>query len=161
MGADQSAEDNRSEQNLVLMCVEHANAIDEPSTLSAYPVERLPEWKAKQIEEYDRLKQGWTIDSEMAKGAIQASCSNVGVVVSESTVHLGGHGGKAPAPRVAVGELWATARPEEAEALGVTTSISKELREKRRAVVAEARARSAIMQTAAREAARANMSALR
>ena len=78
------------------MCVEHANAIDERSTLSVYPVERLSEWKAKQIEEYDQLKQGWTINSEMAKGAIQASFSNVGVVVSDSTVHLGGEGGKAP-----------------------------------------------------------------
>jgi hypothetical protein len=55
----QSAEENRSEQNLVLMCVEHADTIDQPATLSAYPVERLREWKARQLNEHQRLKRGW------------------------------------------------------------------------------------------------------
>ena len=94
---DQSSEVNRSEQNLVLMCVEHAAAIDVHETLSAYPAERLREWKRKQLEQYDRIQQGWVLDSDMAREAIEASLSGADVVVSNSTVNLGGEGGKAPA----------------------------------------------------------------
>src|SRR5262249_39991458 len=87
---------NRSERNLVLMCVEHANTIDEPTSLASYPVELLHAWKAKQLEEYDRIKQGWALNSEMAGRAIEASFSNAAIVIKDSTVHLGGEGGKAP-----------------------------------------------------------------
>jgi hypothetical protein len=55
---DQTTEENRSKQNLVLMCIEHAAAIDESATLSGYPAVLLREWKVKQLEEYDRLLQG-------------------------------------------------------------------------------------------------------
>lgn len=91
---DQSPEDNRSQQNLILMCVEHAALIDIPETLSAYPRERLHEWKRKQLEEYDRIQQGWILDSDMAREAIEASSSEI--FVSNSTIKLGGEGGKAP-----------------------------------------------------------------
>jgi hypothetical protein len=91
---NQSGEDNRSQQNLVLMCVEHASTIDEPSTLNAYPADLLRGWKRKQLEEYDRLKQGWAIDTEMAREAIENSFSNVEVLVQNS--NLGSEGGKGP-----------------------------------------------------------------
>src|SRR5262245_48920977 len=92
----QSPENNRSEQNLVLMCIEHASTIDNPATLPAYTAERLREWKTKQLQEYERLKKGWLIDSEMAREAIRASFSSLGVVVTNSTVNLMAEGGKAP-----------------------------------------------------------------
>jgi hypothetical protein len=92
----QSPKDNRSEDNLILMCIEHASTIDNPVTLSAYTAERLREWKAKQLQEYERLKKGWPIDSEMAREAIRASFSSVGVAVTNSTVNLIAEGGKAP-----------------------------------------------------------------
>jgi hypothetical protein len=92
---DQSPDNNRSEQNLVLMCVEHAAVIDDPATLTAYPAERLHEWKLKQLKEYDQLKQGWAIDSASAQEAMNASFSNMGVVIN-APVSLGGEGGKAP-----------------------------------------------------------------
>jgi hypothetical protein len=92
----QSAQDNRSEKNLVLTCVGHASTIDDPSSLSAYPVQRLREWKTKQLEEYDRLQQRWSLDPEMAHEAIQASFSNVAVAVVASTINPDGQGGKAP-----------------------------------------------------------------
>jgi len=93
--ASQSAEDNRGPANLVLMCVEHASAIDNPATVSAYPPELLLEWKARQLEEHDRLQQGWGIDSAMAHEVIEASFSNVGVVITGAAIDLGGKGGMA------------------------------------------------------------------
>lgn len=93
---EQSSDVNRSKQNLILMCVEHASAIDDPANLSAYPSELLHSWKATQLQEYDRLKQGWTIDSGMAQDAINLSFSNVGVVINHSTIALAGEGGRAP-----------------------------------------------------------------
>ena len=93
---NQSAKDNRGSQNLVLMCVEHSNAIDDKSTELSYPAELLQKWKANQLKEYEQLKQNWMIDTKMAKEVIAASFSNVGVAISESTVTLGGEGGRSP-----------------------------------------------------------------
>ncbi len=78
------------------MCVTHASKIDNPATLSAYPAERLREWKAKQLEEHDRLKRGWMINTEMAREAIPASFSNAEMVINHSVVNVTGEGGKAP-----------------------------------------------------------------
>ncbi len=93
---NQSAEDNRSSDNLVLMCVEHAAAIDIPETLSAYTPERLRQWKQRQLEDYDRIQQGWTLNTEMAREAITASVSRADVLITHSTINLGGEGGNAP-----------------------------------------------------------------
>ena len=93
---NQSAEENRSEQNLVLMCVEHADTIDIPQTLPNYPAEKLSEWKHKQLEQYRRIEQGWALDETMAQEVIEASLGRADVIVSNSTVSLGGEGGKAP-----------------------------------------------------------------
>lgn len=94
--SNQSAEHNRSAQNLVLMCVEHAAAIDIPELLSVYSPERLHQWKQKQQEDYDRIQQGWTLDTEMAQQAIAESVVPADVFISHSNVSLGGEGGKAP-----------------------------------------------------------------
>ena len=93
---DQSAKQNRSACNLVLMCLEHASKIDDPITVSAYRAERLRDWKAKQLAEYDQLKQGWVIDTDMAHQASTVSFQNVENAFSGSTIKLGGEGGKAP-----------------------------------------------------------------
>lgn len=92
----QTAEDNRSEDNLVLMCVEHAALIDEPQTLTRYPAELLHQWKQNQLEQYDRIQQGWVLDTDMAKQVIEASQSHSDIAIENSTVSLGGEGGKAP-----------------------------------------------------------------
>jgi hypothetical protein len=42
-----SPDENRSDQNLILMCVEHAAVIDMPETISTYPVVRLRDWKQR------------------------------------------------------------------------------------------------------------------
>jgi hypothetical protein len=91
----QSPEDNRSEKNLVLMCLEHANKIDAPALVDTHPVEQLLEWKAKQLEEFDRLAQSWTLSPEMAEEVIKASSASE-VNISNSRIQLGGEGGRAP-----------------------------------------------------------------
>lgn len=78
------------------MCVEHAAAIDIPEMLSTYRPERLRQWKQKQLEDYDRIQQGWVLDTEMAERAIAESVSPVDVLINHSNVSLGGEGGKAP-----------------------------------------------------------------
>lgn len=94
--SNQSSEHNRSAENLVLMCVEHAAVIDIPEMLSAYPAERLCQWKQKQLEDYDRIRQGWILDTEMAERAIAESVSLTDILINHSNVSLGGEGGKAP-----------------------------------------------------------------
>jgi hypothetical protein len=93
---NQTTEENRFEQNLVLMCTEHASTIDEPASLSVYPADRLREWKSKQLREYEQLQQGWTLDTDMAREAIRVSFSLAELVISNSNVKLAGEGGNAP-----------------------------------------------------------------
>lgn len=94
--SNQSPEENRSERNLLLMCLEHASAIDNPNTVPDYRAPKLQEWKQAQIEDHRRRMEGWPLTSKMAEKAIHASFSNVGIAINQSTVHLGGDGGKAP-----------------------------------------------------------------
>lgn len=92
----QSADDNRSEANLLLMCTAHASAIDDQKTLSRYPAELLREWKSQQVEEHRNLRAGWPLTSAMAENAAAASFSNVAVAINNSSIDLGGKGGSAP-----------------------------------------------------------------
>lgn len=93
---NQSAELNRSEENLVLMCVEHATVIDDTKMLSIYPPQRLCQLKKNQLDEYDRLQQGWILNTEMVQQAIAASVSLPDVLITASNISLGGDGGNAP-----------------------------------------------------------------
>jgi hypothetical protein len=93
---NQSKKDNRSEKNLILLCVEHASAIDDAATVAAYQTSRLLEWKKAQFEEYSRLKQCWPINDEMASDAIAESYTDVEIAISNSILSLGGEGGRAP-----------------------------------------------------------------
>ena len=91
----QTAEDNRSEQNLVLMCLEHASAIDDPALEDNFPAELLREWKKEQLEEFEKLAQSWALSADMADEVIRAS-SALEANFSNSTIQLGGEGGRAP-----------------------------------------------------------------
>lgn len=92
----QSADDNRSDSNLLLMCIKHAAAIDEPSGQSAYTADVLRQWKAAQIDAHRKRRQGWPLTDAMARAVVSASFSNVGIAISNSTLDLGGDGGRAP-----------------------------------------------------------------
>jgi len=92
---NQSPHDNRSEKNLILMCLEHASKIDAAVLVDAHPAELLREWKAKQLAEFDQLQQSWTLSHEMAQEVIKASSAGE-ISFTDSTIHLGGEGGRSP-----------------------------------------------------------------
>lgn len=89
----QSGEENRSEANRILMCVEHAGTIDDPAAIAMYPAHLLRTWKAEQISEHARLNTGWQITDDMAQQVANVSFSNVETALHNSPVHLGGRGG--------------------------------------------------------------------
>jgi hypothetical protein len=76
--------------------MEHSKNVDDPKTAASYPASILKFWKLQQIEEYDRLKQGWGLDDDMADLALAGSYSDIGVIIQHSTVNMGGQGGTAP-----------------------------------------------------------------
>ncbi len=91
---NQSPQSNRSAANLLLMCTAHASAIDDPKALGAYPVALLQEWKADQVEKNRLRRIGWPLTKAMAEEAITASFLKIGLVISNSVLHLRGEGGR-------------------------------------------------------------------
>jgi len=65
------AEANRSFENLLLLCIEHAYEIDE--TPERFPADTLRDWKAAQLAEYDRLQRSWPISDDEAAEVLDAS----------------------------------------------------------------------------------------
>lgn len=94
--AAQSGEENRSPENLVLMCLEHASVIDEPKNVASYSETLLKKWKKAQIDEHRQKMMGWPLTQKMAEQALSVSFSHVGVAIHNSEIHLGGQGGQAP-----------------------------------------------------------------
>ncbi|TDC10864.1 hypothetical protein E1267_02595 [Nonomuraea longispora] len=68
---EMSEDKNRSESNLIPMCLEHALEIDR--TPEHYPVELLHEWKRAQIEEHFKVQKGWPLTDDEAQQIINAS----------------------------------------------------------------------------------------
>lgn len=79
------AEENRSFDNLVLLCIEHSYEIDE--TPDSFPAEMLREWKTAQIAEYDRLQRNWPITDDEATEVLVAS-ESFDALHAPSTVEL-------------------------------------------------------------------------
>jgi hypothetical protein len=92
----QSAEDNRAEQNLLLLCLEHASAIDDQRTIAPYPAALLKSWKQAQIADHRQRMEGWPLTNAMTDQAIETSFSDVGIAINHSTIELGGRGGQDP-----------------------------------------------------------------
>lgn len=78
------------------MCLEHASAIDNAGNVTSYPPEHLSEWKRLQVDEYRRLMSGWPLTEAMAEEAIALSISGSDIHINDSTIQLGGEGGRAP-----------------------------------------------------------------
>ncbi|MBB3043706.1 hypothetical protein [Nocardioides soli] len=66
-----SSEDNRSAENLLLMCIPHSYEIDEHET--RFSPELLQEWRVGQIQEYFDRRQGWPIDEDEAAEVLAVS----------------------------------------------------------------------------------------
>ncbi|ACU72777.1 hypothetical protein Caci_3889 [Catenulispora acidiphila DSM 44928] len=62
--AAMTEDDNRSADNLLLLCQKHASEIDD--TPDDFPVPLLRGWKRAQLAEHERCRQGWEISDEQA-----------------------------------------------------------------------------------------------
>lgn len=66
-----SSTDNRSVENLLLMCIPHSYEIDEHET--RFSPELLQEWRVGQIGEYFDRRHGWPIDEDGAAEVLAVS----------------------------------------------------------------------------------------
>jgi hypothetical protein len=88
------AETNRSAANLLLLCIEHADEVDQPQRVKLYPPDMLREWKRQQLAHYDSLRTGWQISQDEAEEVIRESTA-LEVSILAETLNLGGTGGQA------------------------------------------------------------------
>jgi len=84
-----SEHENRSVSNLVVLCIEHANQIDVQE--DRFSPALLKTWKASQLDEFDKLRQGWALRNEDIADVMRPSS-----VTIHGNVQLGGRGGSAP-----------------------------------------------------------------
>ncbi len=92
---EMSPEANRSVANLLLLCIEHAYEIDDDERVRLYPKDLLRTWKAEQLAEFDRVRQGWPLTDAEANKVIHESLA-AEIIIQGETINLGGSGGQAP-----------------------------------------------------------------
>jgi hypothetical protein len=94
--SNQLEDENRSVENLLLLCLEHASEVDQTHRVADFPAELLRKWKKQQLADFDSIGQGWALTSQMAEEAAQASFQIASQQIVNSTLDLGGTGGSAP-----------------------------------------------------------------
>ena len=87
---DMSEGENRSDENLVLMCLPHAMEIDGPSWPDKYPTHLLRDWKKGQLELTERVQRTWPLSDAEAEEVVRVS---EGISIVAETLNLGGAGG--------------------------------------------------------------------
>ena len=93
--SEMSPEANRSTPNLLILCIEHAYEVDDEDRVSLYPKDLLLAWKAGQLAEFDRVREGWLLTDEEVKEVIRESLA-AEIIIQGETINLGGGGGQAP-----------------------------------------------------------------
>jgi hypothetical protein len=68
---EMSAEENRADANLLLLCIEHSYEVDELPDL--YPAGLLREWKQAQLDEHEQAQRGWPLTDADAGRVLEAS----------------------------------------------------------------------------------------
>lgn len=68
---EMSAEENRADANLLLLCIEHSYEVDELPDL--YPAGLLREWKRAQLDEHEQAQRGWPLTDADAGRVLDAS----------------------------------------------------------------------------------------
>lgn len=99
--AEMGRDENRSGENLVILCIDHSYEIDDKDLETKYPAPTLREWKLAQIAEYDLAVKaagsdegvGWRLTDEEAAEVIEASERNTNIVIQGHTIQIGGTGG--------------------------------------------------------------------
>lgn len=72
---EMSGENNRSDANLLLLCIEHSYEVDELPDL--YPAELLREWRQAQLDEHGQAQRGWPLTDADAGRVLEASSQAV------------------------------------------------------------------------------------
>lgn len=72
---EMSSDDNRADDNLLLLCIEHSYEVDELP--DQYPAEFLRDWKQAQRDEHDQLQRGWPLTDAEAGRVLEASSQAV------------------------------------------------------------------------------------
>lgn len=91
-----SETDNRSAANLILMCVRHADEIDQPGWQKRFPTDLLRRWKDEQVAAYDAALGGWQLSDEEVAEVMRASSIESTIVLQAGIITVGGTGGSAP-----------------------------------------------------------------
>jgi hypothetical protein len=68
---EMSEADNRSYDNLLLLCIPHASEIDD--TPVHYPADLLRSWKRAQLDDYERHRRSWTLSDDQVAEVVAAS----------------------------------------------------------------------------------------
>lgn len=91
-----SPEKNRSDGNLLLLCLKHAAEVDDEARVSQFPSDLLREWKAVQLATYEGMGRGFALSDDETAEAAELSFREGTIDLSRSEIHLGGTGGSAP-----------------------------------------------------------------
>jgi hypothetical protein len=93
---EMTEDENRSADNLILLCLEHASEIDDKNRVEAFPTSLIQEWKRQQLAEFDSLGYGgWTLTDGEASEVLDSS-RRTSFSIRDSSIALGGQGGQAP-----------------------------------------------------------------
>jgi hypothetical protein len=87
-------EDRRAFDNLVLLCLPHAEEVDLSALAGRYPVEALRQWKAVQLR--TAPSEPPTLPEGLLERAVVLSMGDVLMDFREATIDLGGRGATAP-----------------------------------------------------------------
>lgn len=87
--------ESRSAENLILLCLDHANVIDLPENVGRYPADLLRQWKAKQLASYDAAVGGYVLSDDEVEEVLRVS-NTTNIVLQARTIIIGGLGGSAP-----------------------------------------------------------------
>lgn len=87
---EMSENENRSAENLLLMCLPHASEIDEASGSVKFQTQRLLDWKKKQVDLTEHIRRSWSLSDDEAAEVLRVS---EGISIVAETLSLGGAGG--------------------------------------------------------------------
>lgn len=99
--ANMTSEANRSAENLMLLCLKHADEVDQPHLNAKYQTPDLLQWKRSQIAAYDHVVEmvgstetvGWHLSDAEAAEVIEASSQEVTITMKAHIIQIGGSGG--------------------------------------------------------------------
>jgi hypothetical protein len=94
-----SAAENRGYENLVVLCIVHADLVDQKKLVAEYPVEMLREWKSAQVAAWKQAVNanpaaGWQLTDDQTTAVVEESQRTVHVTVHGAFFISGPHCGE-------------------------------------------------------------------